>query len=187
MSSKKSINKVKIAISGKSGCGNTTVSRIIADTLNLKLINFTFRSLAHEKGISLNDILGYAVEDDSWDKEVDTRQVQMAKESDGCVLGSRLAIWMLADADLKVFLTASPETRARRIYSRENDSTLEAIEKFTASRDIQDHDRYLRIYDIDNDNYSFADLVIDTDNISPAEVAEMIISELKKKPDITQS
>ncbi|MDR0624827.1 MAG: cytidylate kinase, partial [Treponema sp.] len=39
---------LKIAVSGKSGCGNTTVSKIVADTLGLEFINFTFRSLARE-------------------------------------------------------------------------------------------------------------------------------------------
>ena len=172
--------EVKIAISGKSGCGNTTVSRLVADALNLRFINFTFRNLAQEKGISLNEVLNLAAADDAWDREVDTRQTEMAREGGGCVLGSRLAIWMLNEADLKVFLTARPETRAKRIQGREGDS-LKHVAEFTDSRDRQDHGRYLRIYNINNDDYSFADLVIDTDEISPAEIAKMIISEVEKK------
>ncbi len=42
---------MRIAISGKSGCGNTTVSTLVADRMNYKMINFTFRTLAKEKGI----------------------------------------------------------------------------------------------------------------------------------------
>ena len=184
MSSRKSIGEAKIAISGKSGCGNTTVSRFVAETLKMRFINFTFRSLAQERNLSLKEVLDRAAEDDSWDREVDTRQVEMAREEGGCVLGSRLAIWMLEEADLKVFLNAAPETRAKRIHNREEESGLNEIIKFTAYRDKQDHARYLRIYNIDNDDYSFADLIVDTDNISPAEIAEKIINELKKKPHI---
>jgi cytidylate kinase len=180
MSSSKTINEAKIAISGKSGCGNTTVSRIVAETLKLRFINFTFRSLAKEKGLSLEEILALAAKDDSWDREVDTRQVEMARENGGCVLGSRLAIWMLPEADLKVFLTARPEVRAKRIQGREGECLI-SVTKFTASRDRQDHERYLRIYNINNDEYSFADLVIDTDDIEPAEIARLIIAELNKK------
>ena len=180
MSSNKKINEAKIAISGKSGCGNTTVSCLVADDLDLRLINFTFRSLAQEKGLSLKEILALAAKDDSWDREVDTRQVEMAREEGGCVLGSRLAIWMLPEADLKVFLTARPETRAKRIQGREG-NRLKDVADFTASRDRQDHERYLRIYNIDNDDYSFVDLVINTDGISPSEIAERIIAELKRK------
>ena len=180
MSNNKSKNEVKIAISGKSGCGNTTVSRLVADALDLRFINFTFRSLAQEKGLSLKEVLERAAEDDSWDWEVDTRQAEMAREDGGCVLGSRLAIWMLPEADLKVFLTARPETRAKRIQGREGES-LKDIMEFTAYRDAQDHERYLRIYNIDNDDYSFVDLVVDTDDISAVEIARRIIAELEKK------
>ena len=178
--SSKNINNVKIAVSGKSGCGNTTVSRLVADALNLRFINFTFRALALEKGLELKEVLSLAAKDDAWDKELDKRQVEMAGEPGGCVLGSRLAIWMLPEADLKVFLTAKPETRAKRIQTREG-GNLEDIIDFTASRDRQDSERYSRIYHINNDDYSFADLVIATDNIGPQEITEIIISEIKKK------
>jgi cytidylate kinase len=180
MSGSKSINDVKIAISGKSGCGNTTDSRLLADALGLRFINFTFRSLAREKGLDLKEILELAEKDDFWDREVDRRQVELAMEKGGCVLGSRLAIWMLPEADLKVYLTASPETRAKRIHAREN-GNLKEIEKFTDARDRQDSDRYMRIYKIDNNNYSFADLIIDTDEYSPAEITEQIIIGIKRK------
>jgi len=180
MLNNKSIKEVKIAISGKSGCGNTTVSRMVADSLELRFINFTFRNLAQERGLSLKEVLELAAKDDSLDREVDTRQAEMAREEGGCVLGSRLAIWMLPEADLKVFLTARPETRAKRIQGREGDS-FQNIARFTASRDRQDHERYLRIYNIDNDDYSFADIVIESDDISPFEIAEMIIAAAKGK------
>ncbi|NBK25522.1 MAG: cytidylate kinase, partial [Spirochaetia bacterium] len=42
---------MRIAISGKSGCGNTTVSKLVADRLGYPMINFTFRTLSEEKGI----------------------------------------------------------------------------------------------------------------------------------------
>ena len=180
MSSKKNIKTAKIAISGKSGCGNTTLSRLLADTLGLRFINFTFRSLAQEKGMDYKEILKLAAKDDSWDREVDIRQAQMAREEGGCVLGSRLAIWMLPEADLKVFLVARPETRTVRIQAREG-GILEEIAEFTTIRDKQDRERYMRIYNIDNDDYSFADLVINTDELMPEEVMEQIVVRLSKK------
>lgn len=167
-------DSVRIAISGKSGCGNTTVSKLAAEKLGLRFINFTFRSLAQERGISLEEVLALAAADDAWDREVDRRQVAMALEDGGCVLGSRLAIWMLREADLKVYLKAGPLVRARRILRREG-GDLEAQAAFTAERDRQDRERYLRLYGIDNDDYGFADLIIDTDEVSPQEIAAMII------------
>ena len=170
---------IRIAISGKSGCGNTTVSRIVAESLGLRFINFTFRSLAQERGISLKEILEQAEKSDFWDMEVDSRQVQLACEGSGCVLGSRLAIWMLKEADLKVFLTAKPETRAARIVKREGGNP-DDVAAFTAERDRQDHNRYLRIYNIDDENYYFADLVIDTDNLEPDEIVKLIVTAAEK-------
>jgi len=170
---------IKIAVSGKSGCGNTTVSKIVADRLGLRFVNFTFRSLAKETGISLRDVLDMASKDDTWDKEVDKRQLELARSGGGCVLGSRLAIWMLEEADLKVYLRANARTRAARILNREGES-IESAASFTAERDRQDHDRYLRIYSIDNDDCAFADIIIDTDCLDPQKIAEIIIEAAEK-------
>ena len=164
---------IKIAISGRSGCGNTTVSKMVSDVLNLRFINFTFRSLAEERSVDFLTILELAEKDNSVDKEVDTRQVKLARENGGCVLGSRLAIWLLEEADLKIYLRASPEVRAARIANRE-DGCFEEVADFTAERDRQDHDRYLRIYGIDTIDYSFADLIIDTDDLTPQQITDMI-------------
>ncbi|MDR1106913.1 MAG: cytidylate kinase family protein [Treponema sp.] len=170
-------HKIKIAVSGKSGCGNTTISRMTAERLDLAFINFTFRSLAEERGLSLKDVLERAAADDSWDREVDSRQLALAREASGCVLGSRLAIWVLPEAGLKVYLKAANETRVRRIMKREGGSE-EEVAAFTLERDRQDHERYLRIYGIDNDDYGFADLVIDTDRAGPDEIVAMILQKI---------
>jgi len=166
--------EIKIAVSGKSGCGNTTVSKLTAEALGLRFINFTFRSLALERNLDLKTVLELASSDDSWDREVDERQLVMARKEGGCVLGSRLAIWFLEEADLKVYLHASPIVRAKRIANREGEN-LEEAAAFTEERDRQDRQRYLRIYNIDTNEFNFADLFIDTDKYNPQEITEMIV------------
>jgi len=170
---------IKIAISGKSGCGNTTVGKMVADILSLHFINFTFRSLASERNLELVNILDLASKDGSIDREVDTRQVKLAREGGHCVLGSRLAIWMLEEAELKVYLKASAKTRAERILKREG-GDLEKVAAFTEERDRQDHARYLRIYGIDTYNFGFANLIIETDNLTPKQITDMIVEKAKK-------
>ena len=165
---------IMIAISGKSGCGNTTVSRMVAERLGLRFINFTFRSLAKERDMDLIDILDLASKNDSIDREVDSRQIQLARESGGCVLGSRLAIWKLKEADLKIYLKANLKTRASRIVEREGGDP-DDVSVFTSNRDKRDQERYKRIYNIDTDDYYFSDLIIDTDNILPEQITGMII------------
>lgn len=169
--------EVRIAISGRSGCGNTTVSRILAETLDIAFINYTFRSLAQERGIPLTEIIEKAKTDFSFDQIVDTKQVELARRS-SCVLGSRLAIWMLGEANLKIFLTASEVVRAKRIVNREGGSLEETLE-YTSMRDAEDTRRYRELYDIDNTEYSFADLVIDTELHSPEEISLIILGKLE--------
>lgn len=174
------LNKeVRVAISGKSGCGNTTVSTLLAEKLGVKLINYTFRQLAAEKGLTLAQVIENARTDDSYDIFVDNHQVELAR-AEPCVLGSRLAIWMLKEADLKVYLFASDETRAKRILNREG-GDLQKIKDFTAMRDSEDTRRYKKIYNIDNNDYSFSDLIIDTAKFNPEQIVDLIIAELKKR------
>ncbi len=168
------LNNITIAISGKSGCGNTTVSKMVADKLNLKFINYTFRTMAEEKGTSFEELRQMAEESTSIDMELDKKQVYLSKEGN-CVLGSRLAIWMIADADLKVYLTASPSVRAGRIACREN-STLEEKIAETEDRDQKDSARYKKIYAIDTNQYDFADLIINTDVNNANEVVALILA-----------
>ncbi|MDR2444780.1 MAG: cytidylate kinase family protein [Spirochaetaceae bacterium] len=166
---------IKIAISGKSGCGNTTVTTLTAERLGLRSINFTFRNLAAEKNMHLEDVLRLAELDDYWDREVDRRQIEAAlSDKDvGCVLGSRLAIWMLKEADLKVYLKAKTDVRVRRLTQRDG-GDFDTVAAFTKKRDAHDHERYLHLYGIDNDDYSFAGLVIDSGEHTPDEIVDEI-------------
>ena len=180
------LNKeVRVAISGKSGCGNTTVSGLLSEKLGIKLINYTFRQLAAEKNMTLADVIREAKNDDSYDKYVDKHQVELALE-ESCVLGSRLAIWMLKEADLKVYLYASDDTRAGRVFNREG-GDLQAIKDFTAMRDREDTGRYKAFYGIDNNDYSFVDIVIDVNDKTPDEIVDIIINKLLEKNLISEN
>lgn len=170
---------LRIAISGKSGCGNTTVSGLLAEKLGIKLINYTFRQLAQEKNMTLKEVIEKAKNDDSFDKYVDKHQVELALQG-SCVLGSRLAIWMLKEADLKVYLFASDQVRAQRVFNREG-GDLKEIQEFTAMRDREDTKRYKDFYNIDNNKYDFVDLFIDTSKYNPEEIVNLILEKLKEK------
>ena len=170
-----------IAISGKSGCGNTTLSRLLAQRMGFRLINYTFRAMAEDRGIPFEDMLKLANADPSYsiDRELDAKQVALAREGD-CVIGSRLAIWLLPDAFLRIFLAGSLEARAGRIHEREGDNLLKKL-AFTKERDKSDHERYLKIYGIDNDNLSAADLIINTEAWKPEAEVEIIVTALNSK------
>ena len=169
--------ELRIAISGKSGCGNTTVSNTIAKKLSIPCINYTFKNLGAEMGLSVKEIVEKARDDFSYDKKVDSKQIELASIQ-SCVLASRLAIWLLKKADLKVYLYASSEKRTERVHKREGGNILE-ITNFTKLRDAEDTKRYKELYHIDIDDYkSIADIVIDTDEKSIEEIVRLILSEL---------
>ena len=168
---------MRIAVSGKSGCGNTTVSTLLAQKLGYPMINFTFRQMAVERNMDFWDFCALANRDDNIDKELDRRQVEMAMAQENCILGSRLAIWMLKDADFKVYLLASDRERARRIAQREGGTIEERLAQ-TQDRDGHDTERYGRIYGIDNNDTSQADLVIDTEGKTPEQIVDLILAAL---------
>lgn len=171
---------MRVAISGKSGCGNTTVSSIVAQRMGYPLVNYTFRMMAKERNIDFWELCNLAEIDDSIDRELDRVQVEMALEHENCILGSRLAIWVLKQADLKIFLDASLEERARRIHLREGGDYQQKL-KETKLRDENDTARYKRLYNIDNNDTSIADLVIDTNELEATEVASIIVKEINSR------
>ena len=171
--------ELRVAISGKSGCGNTTISSNLSKKLNVVMINYTFRSLSQENGMTLEEILERAKTDDSFDRMVDTRQVELALKQ-SCVLGSRLAIWMLKEADFKVYLYADENIRSLRIQKREG-GNLDDIIAFTRMRDSEDTQRYKNLYNIDNNDYGFADCNIDVSDKDPDAIVNSILQELVKK------
>lgn len=171
---------MRIAISGKSGCGNTTVSTMLAERLGYKLVNYTFRQMAEEEGVSFEDFCKMAEKDYNIDRRLDAKMVELAMQEENSVLGSRLAIWNMKDADLKVYLLASDEERARRIHKREGGSFEKKLEE-TRARDARDSARYRKIYGINNADTSFADIVIDTEGKTPDEIVSIILGEIEKK------
>lgn len=175
---------MKIAISGKSGCGNSTVTALVAETLGYTRVNYTFKNMAHDHGITYAELRTLAERDSQWDIKLDRRQVEMASGG-RTVLGSRLAIWVLKDADMRVFLDATVEVRSerirqRRIANHEKPDDYPSVLSETIERDQLDHDRYLRLYGIDNDKFEFADLIIDANELRAEEITDRIVREAER-------
>ncbi|AWG43164.1 cytidylate kinase [Candidatus Borreliella tachyglossi] len=174
---------MRIAVSSKSGCGNTTISEMLAKYYGLKLINYTFHDIAREKNIPFDtfyekEIIGR--NDYYWDEYLDNKLLEFSKE-DNTVLASRLAIWLSKNADFKIYLYAKIEVRAERIISREGGMYSDILST-TFNRDSHDSKRYLSAYNINVDNYlDVADLIVDTTDRSANRVFDLIKSELGKR------
>lgn len=166
---------MKIVISGLSGCGATTVSKLVSERLKIKNINYTFKNLALEKKLDFKYVQNNALKG-GFDLKLDHRIIKMARGD--FVLASRLACW-LSDYNLSVWLEAGVETRAKRIAERENKKFKEVLRE-TVERDGENGKRYKRIYGIDISNHSFVDLVINVERFDAFETAEIISKNAKK-------
>ena len=79
---------------------------------------------------------------------------------------------------IKVWITAPFEVRAKRVARREKISVKEAEERMRA-RENSEIKRYGIYYDIDYDDLSIYDLVINNEHLSAEEVADMIVALIK--------
>jgi CMP/dCMP kinase len=167
---------MRIAISGHSGCGNTTATTNIGQSLDLKIMNYTFRDLAKELGMTFDELHKEAPDNFIFDYLTDLKCIRAALHQK-IVLGTRLASWLM-EADLRIWLHASLEARAFRINKRETEknSSYEQVLYKTLKRDEQNRKRYLMLYGIDINDHSDFDMTINTEKLTASQVSGLIQS-----------
>jgi len=82
---------------------------------------------------------------------------------------------------LRVLVTASVDTRVRRLAeSQKRDDKAEA-EKLLKDSDAGRADYFLRFYKIERELPTHYDLVINTDKLTPAEAADIVVAAARRK------
>ncbi|MES2614681.1 MAG: cytidylate kinase family protein [Bdellovibrionota bacterium] len=168
---------MRIAISGHSGCGNTTATKNVGNALELKIVNYTFRDLACDLKVSFEQIHKEAATNLIYDYLTDLTLIRNALANKDIVIGTRLAAWLM-DAELRIWLHAPLEARASRISLRESEkgSNYEQILYKTLKRDEQNRKRYLRLYGLDIDDHSDFDVTINTEKLTADQVSSLIVA-----------
>lgn len=163
-----------ITISGPPGSGKSTLSKLLSTQLGLELISMgdIFRKMAEDRCMSLEEFGDLAKSNDEIDRKLDESQKKIAEEKDNIILEGRLS-GFLVDADLKIWLKTSLETRAERIANRENKTVSSALDE-TSERAKCEADRYMNYYNIDVSDLSVYDLVIDSGKWNPDEITEIV-------------
>ena len=162
-----------VAISGLSGCGKNTVGEKTASMLGLKPIRMSFKDEAARRGIPLMELQAIAGSDGgALDRELDARISAEAARGD-CVVTTWLGPWSVKNADLRVWLNATLEERARRVAGRDGMKPSEA-KKHVRARDRDNVVRYKKYYGIDIRDHSMFDLEINTNRFGPDQSAVMI-------------
>jgi cytidylate kinase len=165
-----------ITISGPAGSGKSTAAAALADALGYDHVSGgdIFRDLADERGLTALELNKLAEEDDAIDRDLDRRLREIAAARDDVVLESRLAGWMAGEhADFRVWLDAPLDVRASRIAGRE-DKDVELARTETRARSDSEAKRYQNYYDIDIEDLSIYDLVLNTARLDPDGVVEAI-------------
>ena len=78
---------------------------------------------------------------------------------------------------LRVWISVSDEERARRIQTREGGSFEERLLE-SRQRQEDDNQRYLELYEIDMEDMSPYNLIIEADNLDANEVFSIVSEEL---------
>ena len=181
----------------KLGVAFFSVGRVFKDIARGKVKKayyYTFlKNLCAARGLEIPDM---SAGDDShaatsfWDtplgksKELhnilDELSNKLAEKGD-VVIDGKLALRLVKNADLRVWLEASLNERARRAAERDSISLSEA-KHLVSKRQEKEREEWKRIYGFDYWEQKWsADLLIDTTNISPSKIVNNIIAVLKKR------
>ena len=174
-----------VTISGLPGSGTTTVSRLVAAALDIERVpgGEVFRQMAAESDMTLAEFGVHAQGHPEIDLELDARLEARAREGD-CVIESRLAGWLATRAGLaavRVWVDCEDQVRAARVSEREGSSLAEALID-NAERSDLERARYKAVYDIDLDDRSTYDLVLDSSADPPEVLAATIIESAQGMP-----
>jgi len=175
-----------ITISGLPGSGKSTVGRLLA-----KKLGYRFYSIgdlrgrwAMERGMTINDLNKLGEHEEWTDKKADEYQSKLGKLEDNFVIDSRLSFHFIPNS-FKVFLAVDMATGAKRVFNDERldeeTGSPEELKKTLEDRIKSDDIRYKKLYGLDFKDKKHYDLIMDTTDLTPHQVADKIILAIKKK------
>lgn len=104
-----------------------------------------------------------------------TEVIRSSADKGAVVIVAHAASFALAGLDvLRVFVTGSPETRAKRVGAREGMSARRAA-RFIKDEDAARADYLKRFHSIDRELPTHFDIVISTDVLTPEKAADVVV------------
>ena len=171
-----------ITITGKPCSGKSTIAKLLVDQHGFTRIGVgdIFKAEAHKRGMTTEEFNKFCMSDPSFDYVIDQQTVELGKQYEGqkYIFDSRLA-WHFVPKSFKVFVDLDREVSIERLVNsdrtgKEKYSTREAAEETLANRQVLEVDRYKQIYNIDLYDLSHYDLVIDSENRTPQDLADEV-------------
>ena len=176
--------KVKITITGDLYSGKSTVAKAISETLNYTYFSVgeLQRRLAVEKGMSITEYNKYML-DNNLDHEVDNKTMEIGKVEDNFIFDARLA-WNFIPDSFKIFLKIELDVAVERAMKDERGKSERYISRNEANENIIERrrlevTRFKDIYNVDINDESNYDLIIDTSHMTTEEVIEIAITKIE--------
>lgn len=176
-----------IALSGDLAAGKGAVSEILIKDLNYGIYrNGAYaRKLAADMGLNITSFNEYLAEHPEIDMQIEKSAAEYAKEHDNFIIDARLG-WYAVPESFKVYLRVDIDVAAKRAFEDQKRKNVESFE--TVEEQKQDmikrfnleNERYWNLYHVHKEDMSNYDLVVDTTNKTPKEVAEIIEKEYFK-------
>ena len=176
---------MNITLTGNLGSGKSSICKILkAKGFGIVSGGDLFRGVAAEKGLTVIEMNELAKKDRSIDDLIDQRSTRLGDELDHTVFDSRLA-WNFVRESFKVFLLVDTDEAARRVFegdkrqSEEYASAAEAAEGL-AQRAFLETERFKTLYNIDYYDKNNYDLVIESTNATPKQIAEELLRQFAR-------
>ena len=173
-----------VTVSGLPGSGTSTVCQLIGERTGWVYLNTgdAFRQMAAEAGISLPEFGSRAEDRADIDRELDARMVRETSQIEGgVILEGRVTGWMArrhAIEAVKVWMEADIQARAERVAQREGQSREEALLAIR-QREQSETRRYADHHGIDITDLTIYDLVIDSMEQTPHQIADRILAQTR--------
>ena len=170
-----------ISLGGELSSGKGTVSRILMADLNYGVYrNGDYcRELCKKMGIDITTFNIYVKDHPELDRKIEYSATEYAKNHDNFIIDARLG-WYAVPESFKVYLKVDIDVAAKRAFedldrkSSENFATVEEQKADMQKRYQLENERYFDVYGIRKEDESNYYLVIDTTNLTPQEVANII-------------
>ena len=173
-----------ISLAGELASGKGTVSNILIQKLNYGIYRNGeyFRKLAKEKNMSVTEFNEYVENHPEIDMQIEKSAAEYAKDHDKFIIDARLG-WYAVPESFKVYMRVNIDVGARRAFNdekrkdTENFKTIEEQKEDMIKRYNMENERYWNLYHVRKEDLSNYDLVIDTSDLTPEEVADEIIKQ----------
>jgi len=173
-----------ITITGRLGSGKSTVCGLLREKYGFEIYTtgVILRSLAEQKGMSTLEFNEFiSNNENNVDEMIDsgTKKIAAQKKGDKVVFDSRMA-WYFVPDSFKVYLALDSLTAAKRIMKGgkrigEEYSNAEEAAVALEMRANVERRRFLKLYNADLFDMNNFDLVMDTANQTPEQIAERIV------------